>query len=125
NDYFGEYRERSYGEFNNNIGGGLESVLRSTEIRNIDTIYLDRYIPFISYYSQFYQIKLDKDIKDKQVFFDYKTVDFSKFAPGSIVLIEHDHAPPGRQDHIGPFEKIEIIREPNGYETFYIYYRDR
>ena len=125
NDYFGEYRERSYREFNNNIGGGLESVLRSTEIRNIDTIYFDRYIPFISYYSQFYQIKLDKDIKDKQVFFDYKTVDFSKFAPGSIVLIGYDHAPPGRQDHIGPFEKIEIIREPNGYETFYVYYRDR
>lgn len=122
-DYFDKYRERSYTWFNQDIGGALESAIRSTQIRKVATVYLDEHTPFIDLYFRFYQIKLGKNLNDLWEFYDFKSEDFSRFPPASLVVLRTDHAP-GRQDRIGPFEKIETIREPDGNESFYIYYRD-
>jgi len=124
-DYFGDYRERSYAWFNGDIGGGLESVLNSTRIRDVNYVYLDENIPFITYYSDFFQIKTKINISDKQIYFDYIKEDFTNFPKKSIVLIQKGHLSGlGKEDVVGEFEKVETIREPNGNESFYVYYRD-
>lgn len=123
-DYLGPYRERSYSWFNNDIGGALESSLKSTEIREVDKIYLDEYIPFVDLYFEFYQTKLGISAKDKWEFYNFKEQDFSRFPKGSLVVLRRDHIDTPI-DKVGQFEKIETIRELDGNETFYIYYRDK
>lgn len=122
-DYFGPYRERSYSVFNNAIGGALESALRSTKIRPVTQIYIDDKIPFAKYYMTFYEEKLGIDVSDKLNYFNPDETDFTKFAQGTLVVVKFDDAGK-KEDNKGPFEKIETIREPNGYETFYVYFRD-
>ena len=123
-DYFGAYRERSYAWFNNDIGGVLESSLKSTEIRGVNKIFLDEHIPFVNLYFEFYQRKLGIDAKDKWGFYNFNEQDFSRFPKGSLVVVRRDHIDKPL-DKIDQFEKIETIRELDGNETFYIYYRDR
>lgn len=127
NDYFVNYPLHSYTKFNGNIGGGLESIIRSTKIRKVDEIYLDKHVNYVSKYFDFYQLKLlgDKNRLDTTTkLFDPLEEDFSQFPSGSIVYIKSDHMQRHPPDHIGSFEKIEVIREPDGYESFYVYYRD-
>lgn len=155
-DYHGPYRERSYPWFNNDIGGALESALKSTQIREVDNVYLDEYIPFVDLYFEFYQRKLGIDAREKWAFYppsqkglslrrdfapdeasgkdttraiewelyDFREGEFSRFSAGSLVVVRRDHigAP---LDNTGAFEKIETIRELDGSETFYVYYRDK
>lgn len=122
-DYFGDYRVRSMGWFNNNIGGLYESVIKSTQIRKVDRIYIDSNIYFAENYFDFNQIKYGKNLKDKTLFFNPKFEDFTKFPKGTIVAIQAGDLPT-KPDKIGGFEKIETIRELNGYETFLVYHRD-
>lgn len=117
-DYFGNYRVRSSGWFNNNIGGAYESVIKSTEIRPVEKIYLDKNIYFAQLYFDFYQKKFEVDLKDKTLLFDSNKENFTKFSKGSIVVTGRNVASPGN------FEIIEIIRELDGVETYFVYWND-
>lgn len=123
-DYFGNYRKESYAWFNNDIGGALESAIKSTRIRKVDRVYLERNIYFIERYAKFYSIKFASDLESRAKYFDPASEDFSSFPIYSLVVLRAENAP-GRADKIRMFEKIETIREPNGYESFYIFYRDK
>lgn len=122
-DYFGSYRIRSTAWFNNGIGSMYESVIKSTELRKVSKIYVDRNIYFAETYFDFYQIKFNKNLKAETVYFSPQYDDFTKFPAGSIVAIQVSDIP-NKPDKIGGFEKIETIRELNGYETFLVYYKD-
>ncbi|KKU48210.1 MAG: hypothetical protein UX67_C0020G0008, partial [Candidatus Woesebacteria bacterium GW2011_GWF2_46_8] len=122
-DYFGIYRQKSYGWFNNDIGGALESATRSTRIRNVKNVYIDKNIYFIERYVKFYSLKLSSDLESRAIYFDPAAIDFSSFPIYSLVVLKAENAS-GRAGKVGGFEKIETIREPNGYETFYIFDRD-
>jgi len=124
NDYFGNYRKESYAWFNNDIGGALESAIKSTSIRNVKNVYIDKNIYFIEKYVKFYSLKLSSDLESRAIYFDPTSIDFSSFPIYSLVVVKAENGPE-RIDKVGNFEKIETIREPNGYETFYIFYRDR
>ncbi len=123
-DYFGEYRERSGVWFNNDIGGLYESVLKSVELRDVENIYIDESIYFAEDYFNFYQKKMSIDVSDKTHLFDPVAEDFSLFPKESIIAIKSGNVSNSGVDKINDFEKIEIIRELNGNETFYVYYRD-
>lgn len=125
NDYFGEYKERSYSKFNYDIGGAVESALRSTEIRNVDEVYLDDDIPFVLLYSDFYQKKLAIDADKKIELFDFSEEEFTTHGPGSLFVIRWDNAPKSREREIDGFERIEVIREPDGNESFYVFYNSK
>lgn len=122
NDYFGDYRIRSSGVFNNNIGGAIESAFRSLKLRDVHKIYLDSRIPFANYYFKFYQIKDKTEFSYWEVV-DFGNQDFIKFNKGSLVVLSSANFPIGKPDKIGGFEKIETIRELNGAETFLIYFK--
>lgn len=110
-DYFGDYRSRSYGVFNRDIGGAMESVLKSTKTREVDKIYLDKYIPYVNYYYVFYEKKLGitfDDIKD----YDFKKDSFSDLPAKSLLVISQK---------IKEANPIEIIREPDSNESYFIY----
>ncbi len=123
-DYYFDYPKRSYQVFNNNIGGAIESVLRSTKIREVSTIYLDKNIYFVTRYFDFYKIKNGEiSIPQKVRVFDPNKESFVNFPEKSIVLVRSNYFS-DRSDKYGEFEKIEVIKEPDGKETFHIFYRD-
>lgn len=121
-DYFGDYRVRSSGWFNNSIGSLYESVIKSTSLRKVNTIYIDSNIYFAENYFDFYQLKFDKNLKDKTNYFNPQFTNFSQFPAGSLVAIAAGDIPT-KPAKIGDFVKVETIREPNGYETFLVYYK--
>jgi 4-amino-4-deoxy-L-arabinose transferase-like glycosyltransferase len=123
-DYFGVYRKESYGWFSNNIGGAMEAVIKSSQIRPVDKIYLDSQIWFVSRYFRFNELKFNVSLSDKVVYFDSGKEYFSKFSAGSLVVISSNNIV-GRENWIGKFEKVETIREPDGNESFYLYFRDK
>lgn len=122
NDYFGDYRLRSSGVFNNNIGGAIESAMSSLKSREVSKIYIDNNIPFARYYYKFYQIKNESEFSSWEVV-EFGNQDFTKFKKGSLVVLSTANFPVGKPDKIGGFEKTETIRELNGYETFLIYFK--
>lgn len=124
-DYFGAYRKRSYTHFNKNIGGALESAFKSTEIREVEKVYLDDEIPFITYYSDFYQEKLNLNLTENVKYFDFSKEDFTTYPEGSLFVVKAKNAPATRDVTIGDFERIEIIREPDGVESFYVFYQTK
>lgn len=117
-DYFGSYRVRTSSWFNNNIGAAYESVIKSTEIRPVKKIYLDKNIYFAELYFDFYQKKFEVDLKDKTLLFDSNKENFTAFPKGSIVVTARKSTNPGN------FEIIETIRELDGTETYFVYWRD-
>ena len=122
-DYFGDYRLRSYSVFNNNIRGAIESAFASVMIREVDAIYLDKYIPYVDLYFKFYEIK--KGIKFQNTkLYDFRSENFTRFNEKSLVILSTASVPNGKPSKIADFEKIETVREPDGNETFFIYYRD-
>jgi 4-amino-4-deoxy-L-arabinose transferase-like glycosyltransferase len=122
--YFTEYPKESYAWFNNDIGGALEGAIKSTSIRNVKNVYIDKNIYFIEKYVKFYSLKLSSDLERRAVYFDPTSIDFSSFPIYSLIVVKAENAPE-IIDKVGNFEKIETIREPNGYETFYIFYRGK
>lgn len=122
NDYFGDYRLRSSAVFNNNIGGAMESTLLSLGSREVSKIYIDNDIPFSKYYYKFYQIKNKSEFSSWEIV-DFVNHDFTNFKKGTLVILSTVNFPVGKPDKIGGFEKIETIRELNGFETFLIYFK--
>ena len=115
-------RMHSSGVFNNNIGGAIESAFLSLKSREVYKIYIDNDIPFARYYYKFYQIKNGSEFSSWDVV-ELGNQDFTKFKKGSLVVLSTANFPVGKPDKIGGFEKIETIRELNGYETFLIYFK--
>lgn len=122
-DYFGDYTRRSHTWFNEDIESAYQAIINSSQLRDVENIYLDGQIRFISYYRDFYEIQKGSNLKDKEIIFDYTKEDFSKFPQKSLVLVAANHII-GRNDWEGEFEKVEIIREPDGKESFYLFYRN-
>lgn len=122
-DYFGDYRIRSSSWFNGSIGSMYESVIKSTDLRKVDKIYVDANIYFAENYFDFYQIKFGKDLKNKTVYFDPRFENFPNLPSRSLVAIQVSDIPT-KPERIGLFQKIETVRELNGNETFLDYYRD-
>ncbi len=122
NDYFGNYRVRSWRWFNGGIGNLYESVIKSTDTRKVDNVYIDSQIYFAETYFDFYQLKFSKDLKSKTKYFNPIREDFSKFPKGSLVALSVSSVAQDKPNKIGQFEKIETIRELDGTETFLVYY---
>ena len=92
-------------------------------IREVDAIYLDKYIPYVDLYFKFYEIK--KGIKFQNTkLYDFRSENFTRFNEKSLVILSTASVPNGKPSKIADFEKIETVREPDGNETFFIYYRD-
>lgn len=122
--YFTDYPKESYAWFNGNIGGVLESAIKNTKIRKVNNIYTDENIYFIERYVKFYSIKNSSDLESRVLYFDPATEDFSSLPIYSLVIISANdfrEATAGA----GNFEKTEGIFEPDGSESFFLYYRDR
>ena len=117
-DYFGNYRVRSHPVFNNDIGGVLESVLRSTKIRPVKKVYIDKNIFQVKYYLEFYERKLNIYPSDV-IYFDFEKENFTVFPVYSIVVVSQKVA------NSGNFNIVETIREPDGTESYFIYWRDK
>lgn len=117
-DYFGSYRVRSHSVFNNDIGGVLESALLSTKVRPVKKIYIDKNIFQAKYYFDFYEKKLDT-YPQEVAYFDLSKERFSIFPVGSIVVISQ------KVPSAGNFNIIETIREPDGTESYFVYWRDK
>lgn len=124
-DYFGVYRVRSYAHFNNNIGGALESAFRSTKIREVEKVYLDDKIPFVTYYSDFYQEKLGLELDQKIEYFDFSRNDFTTYGAESLFIMTARNALNTEGEAIRDFERIKIISEPDGKESFYVFYNSK
>ncbi len=117
-DYFGNYRIRSRAVFNNNIGGAFESVLRSTKIRPVKKVYIDENIFQSKYYFDFFERKLS--IYPPAVsYFDSHKENFVNFPVYSIVVVDRKNV------GSGSFDIIETIRELDGTESYFIYWRNR
>ena len=110
-DYFGSYRSQSWRVFNGDVGGVMESALRSTKMREVQTIYLDKYIPHARFYYEFYEKKLGITFENVMDY-DFKEDGFSDLPAGSLLVS-------GRK--IEDVEPIEIIREPDGTESYFVY----
>lgn len=123
-DYFGNYRERSYKWFNGNINGAMESVVISAKIRDVGNIYLDEHIPFVDRYFRFVALQEKVNLENKWSFYDYKLDSFSDLPEKSLVVVASSHGVGISDNVVGEFERVEIIREPDGNESFYLYYRD-
>ena len=117
NDYFGNYRVRSRAVFNNNVGGAFESVLKSTQIRPVEKIYIDKNIFQARYYFEFYKQKLSIHPKEV-IFFDSNSEDFTKLPKGTIFVSSR------KFQELFKFEIIETIRELDGVESYFVYWSD-
>jgi hypothetical protein len=121
--YFGGYRKISYSWFNYNIGEAFQTALISAKIVNARTIYVDSNIPFADRYLRFYELKLNLSPAQPVYYRDLKRENFANFEKGSLVVVPfYDF--PVRSDRVGNFDKIETLREPDGNESFYVFYRD-
>lgn len=115
--YFGEYQKQKVRLFNYNIGGAIESVIKSTKVRNVDSLYIDKNIFFVKYYFEFYKTKYNLD-DNLAVYYEDK-IDLDTLPPGSIVILNK------KQESTNGFELIETIREPDGVESYFVYFRDK
>jgi len=123
--YFNDYRKISYSLFNMNIGGGYEAVLNSNKNRKVSNIYIDKDIPYTEKYWKYYQIKNNIYLDSNNVkFIDLREESLLNFPNNSVVLI-YARKIRERKDWLGKFEKIEVLREPDGVESFYLYFRDK
>jgi len=122
--YFGIYPKESYGWFNGDIGGAIESAIKAIETRKVNNVYIDRNIYFIERYVKFYSIKNSSDLTSRTLYFDPATEDISSFPRYSLVTISVNDLP-YVSDELEKFEKIEGIFEPDGSQSFFLYYRDR
>ena len=104
--------------FNGNITGALEAAIKGARLRNTDKIYIDNNISFSNLYFEFAKNKYNFQPANDPVFFDSIKQDFSEFPQGSVVVMGAWNI------QVVGFEKIETIREPNGNESFYVYYRE-
>ncbi len=117
NDYFGDYKVRSYGWFNYNIPGSLETILREDNKKPIKSIYLDNQVYFIDRYWKFYLIKHKKEeLLLKTLYINPKQVDATDLPSGSLLYFRFDHQP------IFLPSNILSISEPDGSDSFFIIY---
>lgn len=118
-DYHGDYRQRSYGWFNNNIGDAMEAGITAAAARQPRLLYIDNHIPFASLYSKFFRIKLGRDLEKIPVFFDPSSSDISSFPSHSILIVTAEAAP--ALIATTNLTKLQVITEPDGTASFYIY----
>lgn len=122
NDYHGEYRTRSYGWFNNNIGGALTTGLQATKSHRAQALYIDQRILFANRYSKFYQIKTNINVKQLQHLFNPDAIKISQLPASSIVVVKSDHTPFQQDRNL--VKLIGSAHEPDGNPSFYIYLRE-
>jgi 4-amino-4-deoxy-L-arabinose transferase-like glycosyltransferase len=122
NDYFGDYRNRSYSWFNNDTGAALEYVINISDQKEVNRIYLDEHTPFVDRYFNFYQLKLNKNLNDIWVFYDYKSDDVTQLQEKSLIMLRSDHLNFSKVLEGDVLSRMAVIHEPDGSESFYIYY---
>lgn len=120
NDYFGDYRKRSYVWFDYNILGALQVVLAENNKRQADTFYFDSQIYYYTdRYWRFLLIEKNrKDLIIKTQFFDPSYS--QNFQPNSLLLYRYDHINSQPAQTNAP-RLIKSILEPDGFFAFYIY----
>lgn len=124
-DYFAGYRSRSYHFpfFNFNIPGALEAAIRIDRSQPASRIYLDRNIPYISYYWRFYQLKhFSEDLAAKTEIFDPDVLGPGSIPAGSLVVYFCQSFIRHEQDIVKTLNKlVEIIYEPDQKWSFAIF----
>lgn len=121
-DYHGPYRARSYGWFNNNIGGALEAALSAMQTLQANALYLDQRMPWVDRYSLFYQLKLGIHNPPPQSLFNPQTMTADQLAPRSIVVTQAANTF-GTQNTGNTLRLLHAIKEPDDTISFYVYYR--
>lgn len=120
NDYFGDYRVRSYGWFNYDIPGSLEALIEQDEKEKANKIYLDSSIYFIEKYWRFYLIKHDRlDILNKTFYFNPEIITDKSIEVDSLFLARYDHT--NGLEKSNQFRRVVNISEPDNAISFYIY----
>jgi hypothetical protein len=76
----------------------------------------------VTYYLDFYQEKMHVDAADITKTFNPEKEDLTSYDKGSLVVISSQNAPNTSDNSQGSFERIEVVREPDGRESFYIFY---
>lgn len=118
NDYYTDYRVRSYSIFKYNIPGSLESILANGASENI---YLSKDIAFIDRYWRFYVYKKGQNEKLNQTsYFDPLTINTALIPQGSLMLLRFDQLSEKYNNDL-QLKGYQEIKEPDGSVSFYIF----
>lgn len=121
NDYYTDYRIRSYSMFKYNIPGALESILEDIRNDSSEKIYLSRDIDFIDRYWRFFVYKHQQtEILNRTYYFDPLTTNISLIPQGSLMLLRFDQLDENYKNNL-QLKSYQEITEPDGFVSFYIY----
>lgn len=115
-DYFGNYRARSWFWFNGDVVGAYQKAITIADRENADRIYIDSNIYFAQNYFDFVETKLGVDLATKRKFFDSHSQDFNEFDPGSVIVTN-------KMVETTNFKIVDSTVEPDSSTSFYIYLR--
>jgi 4-amino-4-deoxy-L-arabinose transferase-like glycosyltransferase len=122
-DYFGSYRLRTAGWFDNNVRSALEQIITREPRGNTSRVYLSREIPFVDWYWKFYVRKHGReDLLPLTVYFD-RTFDVSTAPSRSLVLAKYADAERQAQPGSSELRRIALISEPDLSVSFTIFER--
>ncbi len=121
NDYYTDYRIRSYNIFKYNTPGALESIIKQGGSDSSEKIYLSKDIDFIDRYWRFFVYKHRQDeILNRTFYFDPVTINTDNIAPGSLILLRFDQLSEKYRNNL-KFQDYQQITEPDGAVSFYIF----
>jgi 4-amino-4-deoxy-L-arabinose transferase-like glycosyltransferase len=115
-DYVGDYRLRSGSWLGGNMRGAVAALLERAP--QAEAIYLNRAIPYVDAYWQFYLIARGRgDLSARTVYYDPAQLD-SRAAPrGTLLLTTAGH----RLDAAGEWTSLAVVNETDGTSSFFIY----
>ncbi len=120
NDYYTNYRIRSYNIFKYNTPGALENILLQGGRDPSEKIYLSKDIDFIDRYWRFFIYKHSQsEIFDRTYYFDPLTINTDLIPSGSLILLRFDQMGGNYRNSLS-FESYQEIAEPDGFISFYI-----
>ena len=120
-DYFKDYRIRSYEAFRYNKHGAFSQLINFAVDKDVDSVYLDKTIPFVTYYWHFYNYMYGTHYLIKKAYeFDPKNFD-SSTSEKSLVLY-YFHSISSLTEHIGGYQKIATSYESDGTSRFFVFY---
>ncbi len=121
NDYFGNYRGRSYVWFDYDILGALQGVLDENNKKPTDSIYFDsRIYYYTDRYWRFLLIERnEEELMTKTHFFD--PLYPQNFQPNSLLVYRFDHIVSQSLQKSNSLNLVRNILEPDGFSSFYIY----
>ncbi|MGQ0736175.1 MAG: ArnT family glycosyltransferase [Acidobacteriota bacterium] len=118
-DYYTDYRDRSSRWFNGNVREALETAIAAAGAAPDVAVYLDRSIPYVDRYWEWYVLKHGQDgLGRRTVYLDGEVLT-GVTGPGVIVTRVESRIP-GQLAQAG-VEPLALIQEPNGQPSFLVF----